>query len=105
MIEFSSIDDYELYISLIVNPIVKKHLRTIEGLDQQQNIIIIPSYWYGSNLYVFPMGTPMMLMNTNPMINLPMLLWNPMTYFMLNGVLPSIQTTQILMTIHVSVNT
>jgi hypothetical protein len=74
-------------------------------LDSEQNLIIIPSYWYGPNLYVFPMGTPMMLMNTNSMTSLLMLLWNLMTYPMLNGVLPPTQTTEIPMTILVSVNT
>jgi hypothetical protein len=77
-------------ILLIVNPRAKKCLRITKGLKQQQTLIIIPPYWYGSNPFGFPMGTPMMPMGTNPMSSLLMLMWNPMMYpSMLEGVRPS----------------
>ncbi len=48
---------------------------------------------YGSNPYGFPMGTWMMVM------------WNLMMYHMPKGVCPSTQTTQVLLSIIVSINT
>jgi hypothetical protein len=64
--KFLSIYDYKLYILSIVNLRVEKNLRITKRLEQQQIPIIIPPYWYGLNLYGFPMGTPMMLISTNP---------------------------------------
>jgi len=66
---------------------------------------MVSSYWYGSNPNNFPMGTPMMPMNTNLMTVLPMPTWNMMTYPMLKGVCPSIPTTQVLVAILVPLNT
>jgi len=54
-------------------------------------LIIIAPFWYGSNPFGFPMGTPMMPMGTSPMSSLLMLMWNPMMYpSMLEGVRPSV---------------
>ncbi len=52
-------------------------------------------YWYGSNPYVFPMGTPMMLINTNAMVTLLMPIWNLMTYSMMGGVHPLVPAIQV----------
>jgi hypothetical protein len=59
----------------IINIKAYKHLKIIKVLEQQQDLIIIPSYCFGLHPYVFPMGTPIMPMSTNPMTILLMLMW------------------------------
>lgn len=70
-----------------INLKVEKHLRIVEGFKEQL-LIVVPPYWYGSNPYDFPMGTPMMLMNTNVMMYLLMPIWNLMTYPTMGDVCP-----------------
>jgi hypothetical protein len=50
------------------------------------------------------MGTPMMLINTNAMVTLPMPIWNSMMYSTMGGVCPLTLAIQVLMTIFVPIN-
>ncbi len=72
----------------IINLKVEKRLRIIEGFEQHQLLNVVPPYWYESNPYAFPMGTPIMPMNTKPMATLPIPIWNLMMYSMTGGVHP-----------------
>jgi len=72
----------------IINLKVEKRLKTIEGFKQHQLLNGVLPYWYGSNPYVFLVGTPMMPMNTKPMATLLIPMWNLMMYSMIGGVHP-----------------
>lgn len=74
-------------------------------IEENKPLIVVPPYWYGSNTYVFPMGTLMMLINTNAIVTLPMPIWNLMTYCMTRGVCPLVPTIQVHVIVHVPINT
>ncbi len=87
----------------IVNPKVEKHLRTTTEIEEKQPPIVVPPYHMGPT-HVFPMGTMMMLINTNIMVTLSMPIWNLMMYSMTRGVCPLVSTIQVHVIVHVPIN-